>query len=151
MKNPCFKTGMALVTVLLGIFSFTVSAVADVVVIVNLASGVSSLSTKEIKKIFPGEKKKLPDGNNGSPVGQDEGSAMRSVFNDSVLSKSSNPLKVYGSKIIFSGKGSPPDSMADSVADNTAVKSWGAEHKNGIGYVDSSQVDASVKVVLTVK
>jgi len=55
-------------------------------------------------------------------------------------------MKAYWSKMIFSGKAAPP-----AVFDNdAAVKSWVASNTDGIGYIDSSQVDVSVKVILTI-
>ncbi len=147
MKNTYLKTILLPVIVLFGLSSLVASALADVAIIVNSASGVGSLSAGDVKKIFLGKKKSFPNGDSATPVEQVDGSATRGAFNDKVLGKSDSQLKSYWSKIIFSGKGSPPD----SVADDAAVKSWVAANKSGIGYVDSSQVDGSVKVVLTVK
>jgi len=60
--------------------------------------------------------------------------------------KNASKLKSYWSKMIFSGKAIPPE----VVGDDAAVISWVASTKNGIGYVDSSAVNDSVKVLLRV-
>jgi len=147
MKNAYMKIILAPVIVLFGLFSFTATAVADVVVIVNSGSGISSLSVSDAKKIFLGKTRKLPNGKPAKPVEQAEGSAVRSAFNDKALGKSDSQYKAYWSKIIFSGKGSPPQSAAD----DAAVKSIVASKANAIGYIDSGAADASVTVVLTIK
>ena len=138
---------LASVVVLSGLLSFTVSAVADIAVIVNPGSGISSLSAGDAKKIFLAKTKKLPNGKSAMLVEQAEGSAVRDAFNDKVLKKSSSQYKAYWSKIIFSGKGSPPK----SVADDAAVKAFVAGNANAIGYIDSGAVDGTVSAVLTVK
>lgn len=151
MKNAYLKSlrvsRLTLVIALFGLFSFTATALADIAIIVNPASGISRLSASKIKKIFLGKTKKLPNGKTAKPVEQVEGSTVRATFNNKVLKKSDSQYKAYWSKIIFSGKGSPPQSAAD----NTAVKAFVAGSVNAIGYIDSSAADASVTVVLTVK
>ncbi len=147
MKNTPLKTILVALIITFGLPCFMTTAIADIAVIVNTSSSVSSLTLDEVKKLFLGKKKKFPGGGKASPVEQVEGSTIRNTFNAKVLSKSGKQLQSYWSKIIFSGKGTPPD----SVANDMAVKSWVITNRNGIGYIDSSQVDGSVKVILTVK
>jgi len=147
MKNVYLKIRLVPVIILFGLFSFTATAVADIAVIVNSASGISSLSASKAKKIFLGKTKKLPNGKTAQPVEQAEDSTVRAAFNDKVLGKSDSQYKAYWSKIIFSGKGSPPQSATD----DAAVKAFVASHVNAIGYIDSGAADTSVTVVLTVK
>ena len=120
-------------------------AVADVAVIVNPASGVTTLSASQAKALFLGKSHKFPNGNAAVPVEQEEGSATRSVFNKKVLKKSDTQVKAYWSKMVFSGKASPLKSLPD----DAAVKAHVAANKDAVGYIDSSQVDDSVSVVLT--
>lgn len=125
----------------------TTQAWADIAVIVNPDTGVSSLSESEVKKLFLGKKKKFPNGSSAIPVDQREGSSVNSTFSSKVLGKSDSQLKAYWSKLIFSGKGTPPRSL-DS---DSAVKSFVAGNKGAIGYISSGSVDGSVKSVLTIK
>ncbi len=48
---------------------------------------------------------------------------------------------------MLSGKGI----KLDVLQDDAAVKAWVASHPDGLGYIDASQVDESVKVVYTLK
>ncbi len=136
-----------MLSIILLTFGYCSLAFPDIVVIVNPASGVNSLSLGEAKKIFLIKKKNFPNGEKAKPVEQAEGSATRDIFNNKVLKKNNLQYKAYWSKIIFSGKGIPPKSMAD----DATVKTFVAATIGAIGYVDSGLVDSSVKVVLTIK
>ncbi len=139
MKNMQYI--MAMLLMLLVSFS----ARAEISVIINPGTGVSSASIKMIKKIFLGKKSSI-EGVDVVAVDQEEGSAIRDEFYLKVAKKNAAKLKNYWSKMIFSGKAVPPD----VVGDDAAVISWVAKKKNGIGYVNSSSVNGTVKVVLTV-
>lgn len=121
-------------------------AFAEVAVIVNASSGVSSLSQNDVKRIFLGKSKKLPDGSNVKPVDLTSGSD-RDAFYNSVTGKNAAQLKSYWSTMIFSGKGVPPKEIGSS----EDVSAWVAKNPNGIGYVNKSAVGSGVKTVLVVK
>jgi hypothetical protein len=53
-------------------------------------------------------------------------------------------LKAFWSKIIFTGRGQPPSSVATS----RDVKKLLLARPNTIGYMDQSMVDSSLKVIL---
>ncbi|MDK2778429.1 MAG: phosphate ABC transporter substrate-binding protein [Pseudomonadota bacterium] len=122
---------------------FSAAAYAETAVIVSASNGNGTLDQDTIARIFLGKTSKFPDGSQAIPVDQNEGSAVRDAFNDAVLGKSSSQLKAYWSRLIFTGKGTPPKESG-SDADITALV---AKNPNLIGYVDSAAVDASVKVV----
>jgi ABC-type phosphate transport system substrate-binding protein len=116
---------------------------AEVAVIVSASNGNGALDQDTISRIFLGKTSNFPDGSQAIPVYQTEGSASREAFNDKVLGKSSSQLKAYWSRLIFTGKGTPPKESG-SDADITALV---AKNPNLVGYVDASAVDGSVKVV----
>lgn len=118
-------------------------AQAEVSVIVSASNGNGSLDQDAIARVFLGKTKNFPDGSQAVPVDQNNGAASREAFNSSVLGKSSSQLKAYWSRLIFTGKGTPPKESGD----DAAVKNLVANNPNLIGYVDSSVVDGSVKVV----
>ena len=123
---------------------FAAAAVhAEVAVIVSASNGNSALDQDTISRIFLGKTANFPDGSQAIPVDQNEGSAVRETFNDKVLGKSSSQLKAYWSRLIFTGKGTPPkESGADA-----DIKALVAKNPNLVGYVDAGVVDSSVKVV----
>ncbi len=124
-------------------FFVTALANAEVAVIVSASNVNSALDQDTISRVFLGKTSNFPDGSQAIPVDQNEGSASREAFNDKVLGKSSSQLKAYWSRLIFTGKGTPPKESG-SDAD---IKNLVAKNPNLIGYVDSSVVDSSVKVV----
>ena len=118
-------------------------ASAEVAVIVSASNGNANLDQDTIARVFLGKSKNFPDGSQAVPVDQNAGTASREAFNSTVLGKSSSQLKAYWSRLIFTGKGTPPKESGD----DATVKDLVANNPNLIGYVDSSVVDGSVKVV----
>ena len=118
-------------------------AQAEVAVIVSASNGNAAIDQETIARVFLGKSKNFPDGSQAVPVDQNAGSASREAFNSTVLGKSASQLKAYWSRLIFTGKGTPPKESGD----DAAVKNLVANNPNLIGYVDSSVVDGSVKVV----
>ena len=133
-------------TILLAAMFCTSVAFAEVAVIVNPGSGVSSLSDNDVKRIFLGKSKKLGNAK-AAPVDSKEGSAARDAFYDKVVGKNAAQLKSYWSTMIFSGKGTPPT----EVGNDADVVMHVAKNAGAIGYVDASAVDGSVKAVMKVK
>jgi ABC-type phosphate transport system substrate-binding protein len=118
-------------------------AFAETSVIVSASNGNASLDKNTVSKIFLGKTKSFPDGSQALPVDQDEGAAAREAFNSTVLGKSGSQLKSYWSRLIFTGKGTPPKASGD----DASVKALVSKNPNMIGYIDSSAVDGTVKVV----
>ncbi len=134
-----------LITMLMAIsgFSYCAMSFAEVAVIVHPSSGVSSMTDEEVARIFLGKANNFPSGGQAVPINQDEGSSVRDKFNESVCKKNASQYKAYWSQLVFTGKGTPPKDAGK----DAAVKALIAANPNMIGYVDSSAVDATVKVV----
>ncbi len=118
-------------------------AFAEVAVIVH-PSNNNALDEATVAKIFLGREKSFADGKSVVPVSLGESAAASTAFNDTVLKKSSSQLKAYWSKLVFTGKGTPPKEIT---SDEEMIKLV-ATNPSLIGYVDASKVDASVKVAL---
>lgn len=115
-------------------------AQAEVAVVVNPANS-ATLDKGSIKKIFLGKSKSFPDGATAKPVNQD-GTAASKEFNSKVVGKSGSQLNAYWSKLVFTGKGTPPEKLAS----DQAVLDFVAANAGAIGYVDASKVSGNVKV-----
>lgn len=120
--------------------------VAEVAVIVHPSAGIESLTEDDIARLFLGKSKSFPGGAQAVPINQNEGSAVREKFNETVCKKNASQYKAYWSQLVFTGKGTPPKDGGD----DAGVKALVAANINMIGYVDASVVDASVKVVFKV-
>ncbi|WP_197537895.1 phosphate ABC transporter substrate-binding protein [Thalassolituus oleivorans] len=116
---------------------------AEVAVIVSAKNSNTTIDTDTLSRIFLGKTSNFPDGNQAIPVDQTEGAVARESFNEKVLGKSSSQLKAYWSRLIFTGKGTPPKESGG----DADVKALVANNPNLIGYIDSSAVDSSVKVI----
>lgn len=120
---------------------FSSQVFAEIVVVVNSDSDVSVLSKSEVKALYLGKNKSL------KPYDQIAGTTIRKDFVEKVISKTEGQLKAYWSRRIFSGRGIPPKVLDNS----TEIKARVKNSKGAIGYIDSSEVDSSVRVVYTVK
>lgn len=118
-------------------------AFAEVAVIVH-PSNANALDEAAVSKIFLGREKSFADGKSVVPLSLVESSPASTAFNDAVLKKSSSQLKAYWSKLVFTGKGTPPKEIA---TDEEMIKLV-ATNPSVIGYVDASKVDGSVKVAM---
>ena len=67
-------------------------------------------------------------------------------FYAKVTGKNSNQLKVYWSKLVFTGSGQPPKE-AESTQDMVNLVS---KNPNLLGYVDKAAVNNSVKILLSI-
>jgi len=122
-----------------------VAAAEEIAVIVNPKNSTASVTADQVEQIFLGKSTSLPGGGNASPVDQADGSPIRDDFYQKATGKSNAQVKAIWSRLIFSGKSTPPKALGSS-AD---VKKLVASDPNGIGYIEKSAADASVKVVLT--
>jgi len=120
-----------------------VSARADVVAVVSSKSAITSLSQAQVADIFLGKASRFPDGVRAVPVDQAEGSAARAEFYQKIVGESVAQMKIYWSKIIFTGRGEPPP----TVADGRELKKRLQQNPAVIGYIDRNQVDETVRVV----
>ena len=127
-------------TMLIASFALAAAAAnAEVVVIVSAKSTASTMTADEIANIYLGKSTAMKPVDNATPV--------RSQFYTQVAGKDEAQVKAIWSKLVFTGKATPPKEMASSA---DVVKAVAAD-PNAIGYVDKAAVDGSVKVVYEVK
>ena len=92
-----------------------------------------------------GKVKSFSSGEQAVPISQLESSNVATEFNSTVLNRSNSQLKAYWSKLVFTGKGTPPR----AVNSDAEVIKLIAKNPNMIGFVSQGKADASVKVVGT--
>lgn len=119
------------------------AAAQDVVPVVSARSPVTSLSSSQVADIFLGKTARFPDGTQAVPIDLDEDSPARERFYARYTGKSPAQVKAHWSKLVFTGRGQPPRQAASSAEARKLV----AENPSAIGYIDSSQVDSSVRVL----
>jgi ABC-type phosphate transport system substrate-binding protein len=126
---------------------FAPHAMAELVVVVSSKSPLAALTENQVADIFLGRSSELPGGGDAVPIDQADDAANRQEFYRHVTGKSPAQLKTYWSKLIFTGRGQPPREVGDA----SAVKKAVAMSNSAIGYIDRSEVDQSVKPILTLR
>ena len=123
----------------------SVGAFAQVAVVVGAKSSVATLTADQVSGIFLGKSNSFPSGGTAVPTDQPDSAAVRELFYTKVTGKSTAQVKAAWSRLVFSGKATPPKELASS-AD---VKKFVASNPDAIGYIEKSAVDSSVKVVFS--
>lgn len=113
---------------------------AELVVIANPKVKVSSISQAEVTKLFLGQNGTFSDGSKAVPL--DVAGNYRDSFYEHVLKRSATQIEKYWARMIFTGKAQPPRQVSEK-----DVKAIVADTAGAISYVDSSNVDESVKVL----
>ena len=119
---------------------------AQVAVVVGAHSAASALSTEQAAGLFLGKSDQLPGVGVALLLDQPESAAVRELFYTKVTGKSAAQVKAVWSRLVFSGKATPPKEIANSAT----VKKMVAANPNTVGYIEKSAIDSSVKVILTV-
>ena len=118
---------------------------ADVVVIVSAKSPITALTKDQVSDLFLGKVATFPDGGQAVPIEQPDSVAAHDEFHSKVTGKTNVQIKSHWSRMVFTGKGSPPKEVPNS----SEVKKLVAANPNMIGYVEKSALDGSVKAVLS--
>lgn len=141
------KTALQNIFCLLAFFAGAHAATAELVVIVNPASGVTSMTRAEVSNVYMARHRVLPSGVAALPLDVAGNAPERQEFYWVLIGKTLAEVNSYWAQVLFSGRASPPQSMADAAAVVDAV----AENKGAIAYVDKAKVDGRVRVVLRLK
>ncbi len=113
----------------------------EIVVIVNPANPATSMTATQASQFFLGKSAMF------TPVDQSESSAIRAEFYKKVCDKDLAEVKGIWSKLVFTGKAAAPKEYSS----NAEVKKAIAANPTGIGYIDKSAVDSTVKVITTLQ
>lgn len=128
--------------ILLALLIWVPFSFAELSVIVH-KSNTDTMTPDHLKMIFLGKIKGFPTSGKAVPLDLPEGSAIRALFLKNVAKKSQAQFTAYWAKLMFTGKGVPPK-VVDTEADMIALV---AKNPSIVGYVDSANVTADVRVV----
>jgi ABC-type phosphate transport system substrate-binding protein len=119
---------------------------AELAVIVNPRSLQGLMTAEQVSAIFLGKTVHLPTGATAALSDLPEANSTRDAFYSKVTGKTPEQAKATWTRLAFSGKAALPRELGSAVE----VKRFVAGNPDGIGYIDKSAVDSSVKVVLSV-
>lgn len=120
---------------------------SDLVVVSSASKAPPKVSGDELSAIFMGTAKAFGNGERAVPIDQKAGTPAYAGFYQKAAGKTESQMKAYWSRIMFTGKGQPPQEGGDGAA----VKKLISANPNMVGYIEASLVDASVRVIADVK
>jgi hypothetical protein len=125
------------VTMALALILAMPAMAAEMAVVMGAAA--APLTKDKLADIYLGRRTAL------KPLDLPESNALRDVFYKRATERDASQVKAIWSRLIFTGQGQPPKELLDA----TAVKKAVSSDPRLVGYIDRSDVDASVKVVLS--
>lgn len=132
---------LLLLALLLG---WSISARADVVVVVHPKNPLNSISKDQVSNLFLGRTSSFPNGAPAKPIELPDTEPAFIAFHAKFTEMKPSRLKAHWSKLVFSMRVMPPREVSSAVE----VRQLVAADPNAIGYLDQSEVEASVKVLL---
>ena len=115
----------------------------DYKVIVNKSNHVSSMTNRQISRIFLKKDVKWKNGINIIAIDQPHESAARVSFSEAIHGKGISAIKGYWQRMIFSGRSIPPTIKAS----DEEVLDFVKKNPDAIGYVSASAKLNEVKVL----
>lgn len=152
MKRIVNVTAIALTGLVIALWAVSGQADAspkgELVVIVNKANPLGSISRAELSSVYLGKRKMWATGDTVKPCdlqepGVDEEQTAMGHFSVRYLHKDLSSLKSYWIKMIFSGKGEPPPAFKKP----EEVIRFVSENPGSVGYLYSDHVTGAVRVV----
>ena len=114
---------------------------AEMVVIVHPSNG-SEITKENVRKIYLGKTKSFLNNTKAIPIELSVGE-LRKEFLRIVLRKSEGQINSYWARMLFTGRTTPPKDFDTQ----EEIKLLVAKNPSTIGFIDSSLVDETVKVV----
>lgn len=120
------------------LFSFSVRA--DIVIVVH-PTMQENISMDDISRVFTGRSSVL------EPINLADANPLRSVFDEKALGRSSSQIKAHWSKLVFTGKGTPPKELAN----DQEVITYITNNEFAVGYIHRDNLSDAVRVIHTIK
>lgn len=128
---------------LLCLFALLLPATAgagELVVVVRQDSEIGQLSRDDVINIFLGRYRQLPSGKLAEPLDLVPDSG---TFYERLTGKSRAEINAYWARLLFTGRTSPPRSIASPDKLIEAV----LQNSQAIGYIDQARVDRRLRIV----
>ena len=111
-------------------------------IIINKSNTVSSLTKKEISRLFLKKNTRWDNGHKVLPADQKADSSVRESFSKAIHGKGVSAIKSYWQRMIFSGRAIPPPEKSS----DKEVLTYVMENTDAIGYVSASTKLDEVKI-----
>jgi ABC-type phosphate transport system substrate-binding protein len=101
------------------------------------------LTKSDLVNVYMGRTQTLANGEKIFPIDQKSGSKTREKFYRWLVNKSTNEIRAYWSRLVFSGRAKPPTELKGAQAVISTVKN----NPRTIGYIDKKFVTKEVKIL----
>lgn len=120
---------------------------AQIAIVAGAKSSASTITLEQVSNLYLGKTDQIQGVGLGTIYDLPEGTVVREQFYSRVLGKSPAQVKAIWSRLVFSGKGTPPKEAIDQQELKRALVS----NLAAIGYVEKSQIDNGLKVLLIIE
>ena len=118
-------------------------AKAEVALVVSVDSKLTTYDEHAISSLYLAKIKTLPEVGRIVPMDLPEDNPTKKAFYLGLMKKSPDQIRSYWSRLIFTGQSSPPEVMAD----DQEMAHFIHRNPDTIGYVDSSSVNDTLRVL----
>ncbi len=123
------------------------ASAGEIWIIADAKSSLTSVSEQTVKDAYLGKPTQTESGVKITAIDREDAvNGAKERFYTDVIQESNTHLKAYWSQMVFTGKGRPPASMETLKAVKQALSS----NPTSITYIDPSEADPSMKVLLKV-
>ncbi len=123
------------------------SVYAELAIIGHPHSDTGAVDAHSVKRLYTGERRAFPSGLHATPVNHAIGSPDRKVFFSLVMNMPEKSFKRQWKRKMSTGTASAPAVLGS----HKEVLQYIANNPGTIGYIDSAEVNDTVKVLMTVK
>ena len=117
----------------------------DRIVVVAHPDNMEAITQEDLYRLYFGKLSTLQSGKRLVAIVNNGDEDQLKLFSSLLLQRSSQQLRSYWARQMFTGKGKPPRRVKSSAI----LKDLVAKNPEYIGYLWESEVDSSVKVLLT--
>ncbi len=118
-------------------------ASAEILVVVSAEAPFTHLTNSDLKDVYLGRRSLIVNGLQVVPLDMTEGAATRSEFYARYMGQTPAQIKAHWARQIFTGRGQPPQALANS----RAVVERLVSDVKALGYIDSAFLDERLRVV----
>ncbi len=119
----------------------------EIAIVVNPDNPVDSISRRQLINLYMGRHQEFPNGRQAIPLDHAPDSAIRRLFYKALTGKTVAQVNAYWARLLFSGRASPPQTVDSSQKILEIIN----HDPKAIGYIYSSQIVSSVKVIARVE
>lgn len=140
---------MKLTTIYIGVLwvlfmpQLSPASAATIYVVANKAAKTFDVTNDQLKQLFLDETTIVVNGVKLRPIDAPPGSDVRRDFYKIVAQRSNTQMKSYWARMVFTGKGVPPETSASELEVEKTV----AQSEQKIGYLSHKPTDPNVQIV----